>query len=532
MDLLMSLSLRIRDLLLLRLQLFLQGDLMEDLIITDDAKMKKKTLEDLVDELAEEKAEDAAAAMWTFACVRACTGMRSDPLFETCCSILCQDPVDLRRRAQETNEDSNINSVVDMLAQSEAAMNDEEGQVGGSVNETVVPWSDLNRKTRTGEESNEALIDWLSPNELTDVLWALALHGHNDVNLREETILSENAGTLKDIAFDRLLTFLRKDFILAESQRARTQIEAQVELHHSTEEVVTKEGETMIVEVVDAAALLASEHAAKTAVAASVENITENSASSSGGLLKKITDVEVANEITLLQSSGRPDEHEVLAAKQDMMAEEGDEQTEKLNEIFTGEEDCVVSTIAKGQSAAEMGATIDRQSFFFSPHDLCSLAWAVTELRDSLRFETVDLVVNIFSALGEESFDNLSGADLSNLAWAVARHSNDARPWSSNQANPACMQLTLWVVRRALIASGGHHNQPDSSQNIHVLDPFQPPELSRLLWAVASLVRTYSDIDHDRYPEIQELAIGALVSAASNLSMFSPEDLVSPLYDN
>jgi hypothetical protein len=47
-----------------------------------------KTVKGL-DQLAEDLAEDAVLAMWVFACDKACTGIRSVPLFEACCSILC-----------------------------------------------------------------------------------------------------------------------------------------------------------------------------------------------------------------------------------------------------------------------------------------------------------------------------------------------------------------------------------------------------------------------------------------------------------
>lgn len=504
MDLLMALSLRIRELLLSRLQMFLQEDVMDDVTMTEEDS--KKSLGGRLDELAEEKAEDAAAAMWTFACVRACTGMRSDPLIETCCSILCQDPVDLRRRAQEANEDSTMNNVVNALARSEAEiMAAEKSEIG--THETTEQESSKAHpkeatKTRTGAEEKEALIDWLSPNELTDVLWALALHGHTDVNMREATVLSVNAAALKEIAFDRLLDFLRQDLALVESREREVELEAEVELHHSTEQLITKEGEKIQVEVVDAAALLASEHAAKIAIAASAENVTDTKVSPS------VEKAKVTPEATTLSSP-----------------------TEKADQVFIETDNGQSETPSDDEGdAADAEAQLSIDTLYFSPHDLCSLAWAVTELRDSLRFKTVDLVVNIFSGLGEESFDELSGADLSNLAWAVARQTNDFRPWQSGNENPACLQLTLWVVRRALIASGGNHDQLHSSQNIHVLDPFQPPELSRLLWAVASLVGTYSDKHQDRFPEIQELATNALVSASSNLSMFSPEDLVRILW--
>ncbi|CAB9503823.1 expressed unknown protein [Seminavis robusta] len=520
-DLLMALSLRIRELLLSRLQMFLQGDLMEDLIIknTDDANWKPPSPEQRVDEMAEELAEDSAAAMWAFACVRACTGMRSAPLFETCCAILCQDPVDMRKRAQAKNEDASVNDLLSRLAHSEAKILLEEETNNSTQSQSETPKS--TGKTTTVSENKDALIDWLSPNELTDVLWALALHGHSDGSVREDTVLSENAGTLKDIAFDRLMVFLRKDCALValrneqrkqdeqRKQAEESRVETEINLNLSTEEVVTNEGETVTVQVVDAAALLASEKAALVAAA-------DSAGAPPSMNVDNDDEVAAAYEAIVSQSSQElaVKAKETASAPQDVLLAEDTIEAGGLNDD---------GTTGNGNSEESTAAVTDR--LYFSAHDLCSLAWAVTELRDSLRFQIVDLVINIFLGLGEESFDDLSGADLSNLAWACARHTNDARPWSSEKENPGCLQLGIWVVRRALIASGGHDGGHDLAQPIHMLDPFQPPELSRLMWAVASLVATFAD-RNDHFPDIEDLAMHALISAGSNLSMFSPEDLV------
>ena len=520
-DLLMTLSLRIRDLLLSRLQKFLMGDLMDDLIVRNsaDANWKPPSPEQRVDELAEELAEDSAAAMWAFACVRACTGMRSAALFETCCSILCQDPVDMRKRAQANNADASANDVVDRLAHSEAEILEDEEKEGSKANTTISETEKSTGKTTTVSDNKDALIDWLSPNELTDVLWALALHGSSEGSVQEETVISENAGTLKEIAFDRLMVFLRKDCALVElrneqRRQAEIRMQADVDLQRSTEEVITKEGETVTVEVVDAAALLASERAALVAAA---ENNIQTTEESRPKIMANDIETSVAYEAIVGQSTSD------LVPKESTTIEQEMHSSGEAEDPANGQN---VDPVEIGGSS--LGDTISpaiTERFFFSPHDLCSLAWAVTELRDSLRFQIVDLVINIFIGLGEESFDDLGGADLSNLAWACARHTNDARPWSSEKENPACLQLAIWVVRRALIASGGHNGGVDQAQSIHILDPFQPPELSRLMWAVASLVGTFAD-RNDHFPEVEELAINALVSAGSNLSMFSPEDLV------
>jgi hypothetical protein len=58
-----------------------------------------KTAEGL-DQDAEDLAEGAALAMWAFACNKACTGIRCVPFFEACCSIIYQNPDELREQAE------------------------------------------------------------------------------------------------------------------------------------------------------------------------------------------------------------------------------------------------------------------------------------------------------------------------------------------------------------------------------------------------------------------------------------------------
>ena len=550
MDLLLALSLRVRELLLSRLQMLFQGDLMGEITdVTNNGdtpiQRQRKTPEERLEDLAEELAEDAAAAMWAFACVRACTGLRSDPLFETCSSILCRDPVELRKQALKKDEGSAMeaNDVVDRLAYSEAQISQDESPEAvnnttskeGTVSVSSVEM--VSAKVTTGSEEKEALVDWLSPNELTDVLWALALHGHTDASTRGETVLSENGNALKDIAFDRLMELLRKDFQVLEKLREQavdTEDESEGGLVHSTEEYTTLEGETMTVEVVDAAALLASENAAKVAVVAGADELTVQTAPATESEFGSAEEVQLVDAATILGSSSEQiEQHEIMTSDRKVLVDEEGDQTTKLTEMFSDDGDSFVSTLSESHSvvaAADQGLiemTKDTtEQLYFSPHDLCSLAWAVTELRDSLKFQIVDLVVGIFARLGEESFDTLGGADLSNLAWAIARQSNDARPWTSKAENPASFQITLWVVRRALIASGGS-DAALVSQNIHILDPFQPPELSRLMWAVAIIIQSYGDKASGNFPDIEDLAVNALVAASSNVSLFPAEDLVS-----
>ena len=62
-------------------------------------------------------------------------------------------------------------------------------------------------------DGKDAFIDWLSPVEVTDILWALALHGSNATSSKDkdEVTLSETASTLRETAYDRLVEWLDED---------------------------------------------------------------------------------------------------------------------------------------------------------------------------------------------------------------------------------------------------------------------------------------------------------------------------------
>ena len=74
-------------------------------------------------------------------------------------------------------------------------------------------------KRRVSVASRDGLLDWLTPNEVTDVLWALALHGSTiDTDSKEEIALSETAAAFREIAFDRLVGWLRRDLDIIEAK--------------------------------------------------------------------------------------------------------------------------------------------------------------------------------------------------------------------------------------------------------------------------------------------------------------------------
>ena len=259
-DLIRALSLRTRELLLQGMNRLCQEDL--SILLDGDSKEKKeqpikqqeqhhdKTIEERLSEFAAEIAEDAAIAMWTFGCVRVLSGISSVALFQVCSTVLCQNPISLREQAQNeylfylldrqelpsfatdaiAAETPNIgsNDAVEKLARSEEFDNDVSNDTAssestrnskGRANRSNVTDMTSSRDDHEHEgveqDDNAVLLDYLCPNEVSDILWALAAHGERDVvatnHLRRHEALSETAATVCDVSFDRILAWLHHD---------------------------------------------------------------------------------------------------------------------------------------------------------------------------------------------------------------------------------------------------------------------------------------------------------------------------------
>jgi hypothetical protein len=481
-NLLVALSLRIRELLLAQLQLLRQADLVIDGV---------NSIDDRLDDLSGAIAEDAASAMWAFGCVSACTGMRFAPLFEVCCSILCQNPVEMRRRAQEADETARVGSsdIVDRLARSEDSVG-----TNTTVRQETVAVAGQRTTPYTGKD---ALIDWLSPNEVTDVLWALALHGGGTQDSsRSESALSETVSGFREVACDRLVDWLRKELGMI----IRNQGESRAELVKvESIEVLEGSGEasedTVIttLEVVDAAAILEAERGA--AGENSARDETKNLAiedAQSGSGSHKVENVDVASIIDVGGDAGLG-EHGSTFDRHD--------ESEWMVEL------------SKESAGSLDYAKAELQVFF--PHDLCCIVWAVSELSDPLQKVVTELVTEIFAKLGPRRLDGLAGSDLSNLAWAIAK--------TESAATNSSLLLTKWIADYS-IQSDLDGSDPESLVPV-LLSRFHPPELSRLVWAVAS---TFSLSAYSKSSDsAAKLAAAALLTAAQNLSIFGAEDLVS-----
>lgn len=523
LDLLQALSLRTRELLLARLKLLRQDDLLSE------PGLAHLTIDERMNELAQELAEDTASAMWTFACVRACTGLYSVPLFETCCSILCQDPFDLRRRAQEVAADGNSttsvgnNDIVDRLAKADTDdvdINDQDSSESRAVG--IVDTQDDEVPTR------DTLLDWLSKTQMNDIMWALALHGRENTTLsNEDLMLSETASTLGEIAFDRLIEALEEDLKMAEKENL-LQNEALIDdskLAADACEIIQEQ--SVEVEVVDAAAILAAEAQGSTQMPTDlvsklpVESMTLKAV---GVGNVQVEQVQVVDAAALLAAENRND----VAISAEVMV------TSIQNPLDVFEESFEVTTSQKATSKdiklidGETDSSIER---IFSPHDLASIAWSAVELNDPLRMQVLPIVIKLVAMLGESGTEDLSGADLANLAWAVSRFEAETSEDVAHTPSSLSLSVISWICNTSLQrASPGKKNIWEVSEN-SLLDHFQPPELGRLLWAVACVMSTYAQVpDRVRMDEnIHRLATVALKGASQNLSLFGTEELVRSL---
>jgi len=509
-DILMALALRLRGLLLVRLQKLRQSDL----YIVSDGESSNVNIDDRLVDFSEELAEDAASSMWTFACVRALTGMRFNPLFDVCFSILCADPFDLRRRAQEQEADVDAtsvgsNDIVDRLAMSEIMTSGAEDAADAKITATSVGADRGSGLHQNLIEGRTTLIDYLSPKETADIAWALAVHG---VTRNGTAAAIGTQETFRDVVFDRTLQWIREDLqssaclTICEEAVASSEVEGvtsslnpnlalspvkHVELHNNIQ--ATNDGAEEV-QVVDAAALLASE--AGSPGVETAEPTTDFPPSLHSAEIPQSGYVQVVDAAALLKSESN-----------DFLVSENDESSS----LLAGAEGEVDDNSVEDHAAAK--EEIQPLFRFFTPHDLCSVAWAVTELEDPLQSSVVGTVARLFVQAGPRSLSGLSGGDLSNLAWAVAKNPTQT---DDSTGSELAVLLVGWITDEIL---------QSSEESEMVLQRFHPPEFSRLLWAVAEVYTTRLGGTRMAGSDASELVSVGLVTAAGNLDFFETEDM-------
>jgi hypothetical protein len=505
LDLLVALSMRVRNMLLGRVRLLRQDDLFKDELFTIEASL---------DDFSEELAEDAASALWTFACVTACTGTTFHVLFDVCASILCQNPFEMRRRAQDIVATTAVgsNDAVERLARSEIASTANSGQ-GKVVTEGVFGSpQQISRNPLPGRR--DILLDWLSPNEITDMLWATAFHGKNQTSPTDTVNLSRTVELLCKIAFDRTVTWLRKDLDKLKNDhhrpnsdgRSPSMDEAALVLAPDTyqcEEAVTFEG------------------ASRQSDKAELGVKGESNPPSDPGLLADAVDYSTMRFSKVVESDIPQSETTRHTPSTTAQSDRDDARTRKAQEAEgSGQVKDQISQRKSPDSVDEKHCIEIREEcerIIPSSRDLCCLAWAVTELHDPLRSVVAELVTNIFFCLGPDSLKGLTGSDLSNLSWAIAKyklgHLDLADAFLSTDV------VVGWIVDNALdYTSLAHSYRPSDI----VLQRFHPHELGRLVWSIATALPDRRDVS----ASIEALAHHSLTTAAAKLPVFGTEDLV------
>ena len=603
-DILTALSVRVRKLLLGRVQLLRQDDMIHG---------GQSTIEEGLNDFSDELAEDAASAMWAFASVTGVTGVTYPALFDVCASILCQDPFDIRRRGQEEIETTLENlddsqdmeatletvavgssDVVERLARSNIAKELEDAGNSSAIEiEKDVRSTTGIHDDQVGERRRrDALLDWLSPHELTDVLWAVALHGGKNYTATpagaEAVNLTRSLEAFCEIAFDRTASRLQKELesiqnlsgeeiaidvtadssldenkVMVEVVDASTVLNSEAAKHHEDTSLNFSKGMT-----VDAAGLVAAEEITDVVEAEMIEQTVDSTEASGEQHHIEVASLDEKDANDLNFAEGRKfengklkvteytvgddvmeaiDASKVLASELESADDAQTEFTEKditvtettdidpsiiavKNEVTKkGEPESLntqsslnVEYTLEPRSAMEVFESRETKHFdnlpISSPRDLCCLAWAVTELHDPLRFSVTKLVTNIFVCLGMNSLAGLSGGDVSNLAWSIAKNTK-IQPGFDSTGEPASIVLE-WIVDNALdYAALAESPNPSDI----VMQRFHPPELSRLVWSVSNGM-----LDRECLPDsVAALVYHSLVAAESNLSDFRTEDLVS-----
>ena len=454
-DVFSSLANRVQLLLLARLEALRKGEL---LLRKQSPEFSKISVDERISSMGKEIAEEASIALWAFGCVYACTGLLYSRLTEVCIYILSQNPIELRRKAQDPlNVESTGIGTSDVVNRLEMA-------------ETEVSAEETNDITQEGSCYIEecVLLCRLSPQEVIDVMWSLALYDRGD---KDGENLSGTTSFFVEQAFDYFIHILH-----VESQRI-----IDIQLVNNVDETLT--------DVSDTASFQRRRAEQQHANNSSVQSAEENPSQSRE---RKILDVSSMEEIEVVSASELLQKDAAVVDKETM-------------ETFCAEDD---------EPKLRIETLVRSGLQDMSTHDLCSIAWIVTELRDSRCSTVVRHLADIFLALGKESVYSLDSSDLANLAWALARS-------ELRKEKHTYTPLLEWISESALACMEGAEATPQASDLL--LFHFQPPELSRLLWSIATFLDPSLLVSQGAPKDLSALALRA---AVANRSVFGTEDLV------
>ena len=441
-------------------------------------------------ESAERLAKDAASVCWAFACVKGCTNVCSDGLFKTCYDILYA-PLD--------NLDAPVESVdqfVDRLSSS-----DEKSTTSDSKN----LFRD-NISQETGSDLNsDRLAQFLSLNGMIDVIWACALHG------RPKNELRNLVEFLKPIILSELEQVKDATSITKSEMLFKNELQSEHEVQETNDTVIQENVNGQINETVAETSkntdITSSQAEASHDVAPEVVIISEDDLITEEGL------VEVVDAAALLAAESQANAKSGI--RQDLESMDSD------SELKSGDESHTPDIPSYSDTEGDI-----LRSLTITPRDMCSLAWAFTEL-DTDASDIVCCVVNILKNVGPLAFSELEGRDLSNLVWSIARCDKKSLNMVSHvDLEHVLNQAGEWLLFR--LGSKLTKLGIDQDTEYDNLDPINPTDLSRALWSF-SICFDKGYFESSELTEIvtNRLALEGLHLASTYINYFTAEDLVS-----
>ena len=151
-----------------------------------------------------------------------------------------------------------------------------------------------------------------------------------------------------------------------------------------------------------------------------------------------------------------------------------------------------------------------------SAEDLCSIAWAATELNDPLHRSIVFAVTELFFKFGPSSLTSCEGRHIADLVWSFAKVKTSGVRDCSIGTKGA--QVSGWAMD---VLKSRFHSSP-VLENV-----LRPPEISRLLWSLAVIYNRQQPATSIARLSASDLAELGLRYAIDHTDTFSCEDLVS-----
>jgi hypothetical protein len=346
----------------------------------------------------------------------------------------------------------------------------------------------------TASKPKSLLLEFLSPAELVDAVWSFATAVQLSENQTAQ--LSGSDSTFQEIAFDRILAWLDDQRLEPTSTSAQ---QANVD-------------ETTVNS--DSAPL----------------NVSIGTGSGSSCRELFVDDVSSAPVLNGLSTSDKADPNEDLgrtAHSLDPTLLNSSIYSSPVDGLELIDASTIVALESELENKVESGSTQFLDDFgakataldpIFTLTDYCAIVWSVTELHDPLRAVVTSAVARKIARIDPELLVSLSGEDVANLAWGIAK--NIGINWEAGEGTEAtCMRwILVEVVRKRM-------------QSSNILASFHPAELSRLLWSVATFLASWPHQLVDARHDAVQLSARALVAASKHLDMFCTEDLVRTMYD-